>query len=171
MRKILFSTALVLSVLFCASPQDQRTKNDQLKTQFLSSPATEWTAIFNQHKADLKDTVIDRWRNEVLSLYKSSGSADAHKLIDICLHVSNAMQNGDLNGKCLLTNAEVYYQEGDYPHVIEFAQRAGKAFLLSKNNHQLGRSKNRLALGYNKSNQNPAAIKAWEEAMAASKRT
>jgi CHAT domain-containing protein len=166
MTKIVFCTVLVLSTFILASAQDQKGRNDQVKAQFLASPATGWNQVFNQHKADLKDTVVDRWRKEAIALYGSDQTAAAHKLIDVCLHVSNAMQNVDLNGKCLLVKAEVYYRERDYPHVIDYAQRAGKAFIVSKNNLQLARSKNRLAWGYEKSEQNPAAIKAWEEAIA-----
>jgi CHAT domain-containing protein len=165
MTRTLLSVALLLFAFLHAHSQDQRSKNDQVKAQFLASPSSEWPQLFNQHRTELKDSVVDRWRKEVITLYGSNETVEAHNLIDVCLHLSNAMQNTDLNGMCLLAKAEVFYKERKYPHVIDYAQRAGKAFVISKNNYQLARSKNRLALGYHKSEQDEAAIKAWEESI------
>ena len=149
--------------------QSVKSTPDHLKSKFLEAPATEWGKIFIEYKTEIKDTLVDRWRTQAIALYGTNEIIPAHLLIDVCLHLSNLLQNVDLNGMCLLAKAEIYFQEKDYPHAIDFAQRAGKAFIQSKNTYQLARSKNRMARSYHYSQQDQNSVKAFEEAIALKK--
>ncbi len=186
MRKFILLSALLLSLQYpvtgqgvkantdplkskFVAGQDVKTSPDQLKSKFLAAPAAEWDQIFAAHKTEIKDTLVDRWRTQAIALYGTNEIIPAHLLIDVCLHLSNLLQNVDLNGMCLLAKAEIYFQEKDYTHAIDFAQRAGKAFIQSKNTYQLARSKNRMARSYHYSQQDQNSVKAFEEAIALKK--
>ncbi len=186
MREIIFLSALLLSLQYrvagqgvkantdplkskFVAGQEVKTSPDQLKSKFLAAPAAEWNQIFAAYKTEIKDTLVDRWRTQAIALYGTNEIAPAHLLIDVCLHLSNLLQNVDLNGMCLLAKAEIYFQEKDYTHAIDFAQRAGKAFIQSKNTYQLARSKNRMARSYHYAEQEQNSVKAFEEAIALKK--
>ena len=141
MRKIIFWSVLLLAIQYrvagqgikantdplkskIVAGQDLKSSRDQLKSKFLAAPAAEWDQLFAAYKTEIKDTLVDRWRTQAIALYGTNEIAQAHLLIDVCLHLSNLLHNVDLNGMCLLAKAEIYFQEKDYPHAIDFSQRA-----------------------------------------------
>ena len=152
-----------------AVTQDRTITSEKLKVRFLSAPAAGWGALFTEFKKDLSDSVVNGWREDAIKLYGEKEFEPAHKLIDVCLYLSNALHQTDLNGKCLLVKAEIYYFQEQYPKAIDFARRAGLTFVQSNDKFELARSKNRLAVSYAADKKIDQALAAFDEAIALKK--
>ncbi|HNP79084.1 MAG TPA: tetratricopeptide repeat protein, partial [Cyclobacteriaceae bacterium] len=129
-------------------------------------PASQWETYYNQHKNELPDSTIDRWRTEAITLYNTEKFKEAHQVAEICIRFAALNNNLGLRGSSKLVQAEIYFAQEEYTQALASATDAGEDLKKAGNQYQLARSKNRVGVSYQALNEADKAFRAFEESIA-----
>jgi CHAT domain-containing protein len=135
----------------------------------MGMPSSQWEAYYNQHKPELPDSTIDRWRSEAITLYSAQQYAESHQVIDICIRLAALSNNTGLQGTSKLVQAEAFFAQEEYVKALASAEAAADDLAKAGNRYQLARSKNRIGVSYQALNESEKAFKAFEESIALKK--
>ncbi|HQQ98174.1 MAG TPA: CHAT domain-containing protein [Cyclobacteriaceae bacterium] len=156
------SFTLIFSFCLWLSAQAQ---DLQLRT-LMGMPASQWETYYNQHKNELPDSTIDRWRAEAITLYTTEKFKEAHQVAEICIRIAALSNNLSLRGTSKLVQAEIYFAQEEYAQALTSAIDAGEDLKKAGNQYQLARSKNRMGVSYQALNEADKAFRAFEESIA-----
>ena len=109
----------------------------------MGMPSSQWETYYNQHKNELPDSTIDRWRTEAITLYNTEKFKEAHQVAEICIRFAALNNNLGLRGSSKLVQAEIYFAQEEYTQALASATDAGEDLKKAGNQYQLARSKNR----------------------------
>lgn len=151
---------LLFSLCLGATAQDSR-----LHT-LMGMPSSQWESYYNQHKGELPDSTIDRWRTEAITLYNTEKFKEAHLVADICIRLATLSNNLSLRGSSKLVQAEIFYTQEEYAQAIASATDAGEDLKKAGNQYQLARSKNRIGVSHQALQEAEKAFKSFEESIA-----